>query len=1086
MNADAVRGRLITGAFARQRLAEINGVPAAPPSLAGALDRWWEQAEARLGPASGVRAIADAAAVPLLRILGFEVDRRQYDIDTVILRTSIDGRTGPPVIVAGWGQPLDSLWRSTMLTAIASDVRWAMLFNGTALRIADAHRTWTRDHLEFHLAVLPRDPDARRLLWCTAAASSIDGQPSMLDRLVELSSRHGIEVRRALGSGVVSALETLVGALRGRPRHADDLVFEHSLTVLYRVLFLLFAEARGLVPMWHPVYRDRYSIEALVNLLLAGGRCRGIWHAIQAISRLAHTGCTAGELTVTAFNGRLFSPSQAVAFDRTRIDDRTMGEAILAVSTAPAGGRRRARIAYRDLDVEQLGSVYEQVLEYEPSRAHTSVLTRTRDVRKASGSFYTPRAVTAALVRQTLEPLVRDRSAGDILRLRLVDPAMGSGAFLVAACRYLANAVEDAHVREGTWHRGDITAADRVGLRRDIASRCLYGVDLNPMAVQLARLSLWLATLAADKPLSFLDHHLVTGDSLMGASITDVQRQPSRTRRAATAALPLFADCELDEHLGVAARARLAMALQPDDSAAIVRDKEHALAELRQPGTALGRWWAVLDLWCAGWFWDAEDRPDRTTFGDLGDRLLHGHGSLAAAHAEPLLERAAAIAAERRFLHWSLAFPEVFAADVGEAGGFDAIIGNPPWDMVRGDSGKDDVRHVRQRDARLTADFVRDAGVYKRASHAHVNRYQLFVERALQLLRPGGRLGFVLPSGILGDAGAESLRRELFERADVDTVDGLDNRAGIFPIHRGLRFVLLTCTAGRPTSAIACRFGITRVEDLGAGAATPVVMTRRFIERVSGADDLGVPEIACEADLRLLERISAHVPWLGSERGWHVAFGRELNATDDRGAFRAATSTAWSRPIVEGKHIEPFRVDLERATQELRPDHARGRRIPRRARLAYRDVASARNRVTLIAAIVPPRAVTTHTLFCLRTPVPLDHQQVLCALLNSFVANYLVRFRVNTHVTVALVSRLPVPVLRPPDPAFATLAALAHALAHGTPPAEQMDEYAELQAIVARLYGLDEQDFGHVLSTFPLVDDSIKERCLTAFSGLRT
>jgi hypothetical protein len=263
-----------------------------------------------------------------------------------------------------------------------------------------------------------------------------------------------------------------------------------------------------------------------------------------------------------------------------------------------------------------------------------------------------------------------------------------------------------------------------------------------------------------------------------------------------------------------------------------------------------------------------------------------------------------------------------------------------------------------------------------------------------------------------------------------------------------------------------------------------MVFTRRFLERVSGADDVGIPEISTEVDLRLIERISGRLPWLGSEEGWSASFGRELNATDDRDAFAPATHRAWSRPVVEGKQLEPFRVSIDRSTLELRPDAAKARRVPRRPRLAYRDVASATNRLTLIAAILPARAVTTHTLFCLRTPLPVDHQQVLCALLNSFVANYLVRFRVNTHVTVALVSRLPVPLVRPGERVFARLASLAQTLAQATQGIERMPEYAELQAIAARLYGLDASDFAHVLSTFPLIGQSTKDACRVAFQDL--
>jgi len=260
-----------------------------------------------------------------------------------------------------------------------------------------------------------------------------------------------------------------------------------------------------------------------------------------------------------------------------------------------------------------------------------------------------------------------------------------------------------------------------------------------------------------------------------------------------------------------------------------------------------------------------------------------------------------------------------------------------------------------------------------------------------------------------------------------------------------------------------------------------MVLTRRFIARLSGEDDLGIPELAHELDRQLVEKFSASVPWLGAERGWNVRFGRELNASDDRDAFVPLTRDPRSRPVVEGKQIQPFRVSLDGCRFAL-AERARFQvHVPRRARLAYRDVASATNRLTLIAAIVPPEAVTTHTLLCLKTPSPVAEQRVLCALLNSFVANYLIRLRVNTHVTVQLVSRLPVPVVRLGHPLFTRLAALAGALMSGSQPVDATPEYAELQALAARLYGLTAQEFEHILSTFPLIASDTKSEALAIF-----
>lgn len=1092
----AVRGRLVSASFTRDRLLSLPGAAVPPPAVVRSLELCVTRAEARLGPASSVRSVADAAVIPLLRVLGYAVADR-HDAPhaaTLLLNSGSPCRTA--ALVVSWGTPLHGEWRAAVASAIAADARWVFCGNGTSLRVVDGQRTWSREYLEIDLAQATQDTHAQTVLWSLLRAESMAAAPPLMDLAVEQSARHGVDVCRALGAGVRESLARLVGAL-DRHATAPPQLFEQSLTVLYRVLFLLFAEARGLVPLWHPVYRDRYSIETIVTALLTTGHYRGIWHAIQAITRLAHAGHSADGLRVTAFNGRLFAPGRAGDFERRPIADEVMRRVVLAISSrGVARSDARVRIAYRDLDVEQLGAIYEQVLEYEPldsargrpldsARGGPATLTRTRELRKATGSFYTPRALTAALVRQTLEPLVRGRTANEILALRIVDPAMGSGAILVSACRYLAEAAEQALVREGRWHAQDVAPSDRTELRRTIASRCLYGVDLNPMAVQLARLSLWLVTLATDKPLSFLDHHLITGDSLVGATPDDLQRQPSssRSRRGRPAPMPLLDATDVDASLEAAARTRGTLAILPDDTVAAVRSKERTLARLESDTGALSRWRRALDLWCAGWFMDAAHRIDRRTFLDLTDHVLRGNSALPRPTAERLLADANSVATARRFVHWPLAFPEAFVDERGQRrpdAGFDAVIGNPPWDMVRDDAG---TTGQHRHEARMLAAFAREAGIYRVESRAHANRYQLFVERGLQLTRPGGRMGLILPSGVLSDVGAAPLRRLLFDRASVDSVTGLDNREAIFPIHRSVRFVVLSATAGQPTAAIRCRFGLTQTGDLERDTPA-VVLTRPLLAAVSGEDDLGVPEISSPATLAIVERIAATFPPLGSPHGWGVTFGRELNATDDRDAFGPITRRADARPVIEGKHVDPFRVALDRCTLEVRASSPAAARVPARDRLVYRDVASASNRLTIIAAIVPAHAVTTHTVFCLKTPLAIARQRVLAALLNSFVANYLVRLRVTTHVTAGLMARLRVPALSVDDPEATRLVALVRAIERGDRAAEERSEYAELQARIARLYRLTREEFEFILETFPLIGRPTRDAALRLFESL--
>ena len=188
--------------------------------------------------------------------------------------------------MVGWDEPLRQAWRTTVLRAIRSDARWCFCSNGRALRIVDAQHTWSREYLEFDLALLPVEPHAQRVLWALARAEACAATPPVLDTATAASARQGVAVCRALGDGVLEALTCLLQALRAG-RAAPDDAFEQSLTVVYRVLFLLFAEARGLVPVWHPVYRDRYTIESIVSTLLSGRRYRGVWQAVHAVSRLA-------------------------------------------------------------------------------------------------------------------------------------------------------------------------------------------------------------------------------------------------------------------------------------------------------------------------------------------------------------------------------------------------------------------------------------------------------------------------------------------------------------------------------------------------------------------------------------------------------------------------------------------------------------------------------------------------------------------------------------------------------------------------------------------------------------------------------
>ena len=1048
---------------------------------------------AQLGPASGARRVFDQLAHPLFVGLGFEIHVGRDAGSEVIATLAAERHEAAILATAGWGADLARVRAVTVALPRPSRLRWWIGINGPLLRIVDLPRVHARRLIEVDVERLAIDEPSIAAFAGLLTPGASGGLPGLEDA-VDASDRHRGIVGRSLQVGVEQALERLVaGFVTGRRRRAAafDAAFSDALTVVYRILFLLFAEARGLVPQWHPTYRNSYTIESLVEVQYAGSKdpahrrraglqprpqC-GLWESLRAISRLAHRGCRAGTLRVTPFNGRLFAPASAPLAETFALDDKVIREVLLAITTRPAGDRRE-RITYADLGVEQLGAVYERVLDFTPQRRGAAlVIARSgggSGMRKATGTFYTPRAMTEYLVRRTLAPLVRDRTPDAVLALRVLDPAMGSGAFLVAACRYLADAYEQALVREGTVATSDIGPADRAGFRRLVAQRCLYGVDLNPTAVQLARLSLWLCTLAADRPLTFFDHHLRAGNSLAGASPRDIYRQPPGRQRhgksAPDSALPLFDADDLHGCLAATIGPRLAIALQPDDTAGSVRTKERTLAALDSRSGPLALWRRLASAWCAAWFWSDGPAPAWSAL----SASVHDRSSGAPRALEDhWLDTVDAICARQRFFHWELEFPEVFFDERGDPvtdGGFDAVLGNPPWDTLRAESA-----------ARPLTIFSRESGCYRWQGDGHANLYQLFAERMLQLVRPGGRLGAVMPSGLTADHGCARLRETLIERCRIDSLVGFENREAIFPIHRGVRFVLLTAEAHRPGNAFCARFAmrsVSALDDVPDEGPIPggTVISTSLLRAFSGPG-LAIPELAGVRDREILVRIIGTAPALGSKEGWDIHFGRELNGSEDRHHFGGT-----GLPVLEGKLIQPFAVQVDRARQHIEPAIARkilgSRAAFNRPRLGYREVAASTNRLTLIAAIIPANAVTTHTIFCVRGVLDDTLQWFLCAVFNSFVANYLVRLRGGTHVTAAAIDQLRVPKPVQSDASFRAIAALARRLSRRP---EDRDTYVALQARAAALYSLSNEEFDHVLGTFPLVPIGIRDACAAAY-----
>jgi hypothetical protein len=1122
---DGLTGTLFPSRFLADGLGDALATldPAGTDRARRRMSSWWSTVAAACGPATGLRAIFDEVAMPFAAQLGFRAREPRLESRSIRATLITPGGSSVALIVRPWAARRPSSWREVAQHAAEVGAGWSLVISPPFISVVDARGCGLRHALEVELpAVLAPEPFRRFWLMSRAEAFDLDNRHS-LDAIVALGERFQIGVRTDLQRGVNAALDSLA------------MPPAEALTIVYRVLFLLFVESRGLVPTWHPVYRNAYAITTLCRDAVTAPP-RGLWDALGAVTRLARLGCRSRDLIVTPFNGSLFARSAAPSLEArshrgtsrtTTTRDAELSRALIELGTRP-GPAGRESITYADLGVEQLGAIYERVLDRPGLSAAPGLAAgpiddhrwhgRHSSLRKSTGTFYTSRPLADFVVRRTLAPLVDGRTCDEILQLRVVDPAMGSGAFLVSACRYLADACERALVDEGRLSDADIDEALRADLRRRVAERCLAGVDSNPVAVQLARLSLWLATLADGRPLGFLDHRLRVGNSLIGATPQDllhVGRAPGG--RAGGASTPLLDAANIDDAIAHVAAPLADLLLRRDDAVADVRAKERSWLAVSGPSSPLAAWRRAATLWCARWFWPddaARPAPSTPELRAAVDRLLRGDRTLPHALVDDWCAGAGTAAARHHFFHWAIEFPDVFH-DVrgmtrGSHQGFDAVIGNPPWEMLRrdpdegGDAGTGDARGGRS-PSQLRR-YLKECGHFRASSGHHVNLYLAFLERSLGLLHPRGRLGLLVPWGFASDDGAATLRRQLLDADRLDSIVGFDNRAGLFPIHRGVRFAAVF--AGAPTRgrAVCARFGVQHLSEVAAlpsrdeeeslGDAVERSRPLRIDAldlRIAGGSPRRIPDTRRARDFEWLVGLRRAWPPLSDARSFAATFARDLNATDDRHRLGPR-----GLPVIEGKDIEPFvaRVDAPRARIDPGAALQRlsdGRHL--RPRLAYRDVSAVGNRRTLIAAVLPEGVVTTHTLFCLRTPLSVDVQYYLCGLFNSFVLNAVVRMLMGGHLTTTLVEDLPAPMWTG-TAGQRRIAAIARRLGHGDAApgagreqgertfARRTRDEAWLQAQVARAYGVDAAAFAALLEGFPLVDAELRTAALAAFKRL--
>ena len=606
-----------------------------------------------------------------------------------------------------------------------------------------------------------------------AFRESADGR-TFLARALEDSELHAVEVSGALERAVFAAIPPIATGLLDegpRPRESLDEAFANALVFLYRVLFCLFAEARRLLPIDNPDYR-RYAIAAHrldVASLLDERRqlstaSDNLFGELQALFRMIDRGDAA--FGVTEYDGGLFDPRQ-----HPWLEGRSVPDALLAPALDGLYRIGGELVDFRDLSVRTLGTVYERLLAWELEEREGKLVLDESLRRHEFGSYFTPEPVVDAIVERTLDPVISRKSSevaeeglkGDealdhLLSIRVLDPAMGSGHFLVGAAEFIAQAIATDPSYDGELSLDE--------LRRLVAERCLYGVDLNPLAVELARLSLWLVTAQQDEPLTFLAN-LRVGDSLVGAD--------TYTLLDPTTGL-------LEAHLAASAGELL-----------------RQVKELQHRATRTG----------------ADARGKRRLFDEIEGLRLPLE-----VFAESSLERFRP-PADRPRLHWPLEFPEVFVDERGEAredGGFDAVVGNPPYIRVQ-EIGRD------------VADYCRARFETTRGSF---DAYLVFLERGLGLLAPGGRLGFIVPNKLFKLDFAQRMRGLLSEQELV--ADVLDFGASqVFAEVTNYTCILVLDRNGLPELQYRRIHG-RRDEVLAELAAPEAVPTQAFATRTLGSD----------------------------------------------------------------------------------------------------------------------------------------------------------------------------------------------------------------------------------------------------------
>ncbi|WP_068396372.1 Eco57I restriction-modification methylase domain-containing protein [Kribbia dieselivorans] len=819
----------------------------------------------------------------------------QVPIHLLGSRIDLDRRTSG--VAGAAGQAPQSMVQE--LLNRSDDHLWAVLSNGSTLRLLrDSTSLVGSAYIDFDLeAIFDGELFSDFLVMFTLAHASrlavrdeeIGADSCWLEQWRETAVAAGSRALDQLRVGVVEAIETLGSGFLAHPSNAelraqveaDEISladYNHALLrVIYRLLFSFVAEDRGVLldPAAPPEVRQRYidyfSTDRLrrVARKRRGGRHGDRWQALNLVwSGLGRSGGRP-ELALAGIGG-LFERGPLDFLADAQLSNEALLGAVRALSQVSEKGSGHTRLVdYKHLDSEELGSIYESLLEYVPQwdaanrRYHLG--SAAGNSRKTTGSYYTPTSLIETLLDTALDPVIAtaakgaatpDDAVAALLGLTVCDPACGSGHFLVGAARRIAKALAAARAGDPEPPPEQVRSA-----LREVIGTCIYGVDINPLAAELAKVSLWLEAMEPGRPLAFLDAHIKVGNSLVGA-----------TPALLDAGLPqdAFKAIEGDDKKVVSALAKRNKEEAPGQGSLFgVDEARTSNAELVPAAAALTGMGASMadvhvqqqrlrqyvdsdayrsaklhaDAWCAAFVWPkTNDAVTCPTNGALED-IRRG------AITDGMRAETERLASEYRFFHWHLEFPHIFPTERPESGGtinpatgwyggFSAVLGNPPWERVKLQeqeffaSRDPDIanapnaaarkRLIKQlpdtnpalhgsflaakRRAEGESHVLRNSGRFPLAGRGDINTYAVFSEGNRAIVGERGRLGIIVPTGIATDATTQYFFRDLVETGALASLYDFENAKPLFDgVHRSFKFCLLTLS-GRDSRVPAADF----------------------------------------------------------------------------------------------------------------------------------------------------------------------------------------------------------------------------------------------------------------------------------------